>query len=113
LAATPKGRATLRVAICGGGARELAVVVNGQAAGKLERLVTDGTIARHGIQGIWYEREIGFDASLLKAGVNVLTLTVPAGPINNGLIYDYLRLELDEGRLGNPKNTPRPLGRWR
>jgi hypothetical protein len=22
--------------------------------------------------------------------------TVPAGPINNGILYDYLRLELDE-----------------
>jgi hypothetical protein len=27
---------------------------------------------------------------------NVLELTVPAGPINNGIIYDYIRLELDE-----------------
>jgi hypothetical protein len=26
----------------------------------------------------------------------VLTLTVPAGPVNNGIIYDYLRLELDD-----------------
>jgi hypothetical protein len=25
-----------------------------------------------------------------------LKLIVPAGPVNNGLIYDYLRLELDE-----------------
>lgn len=28
------------------------------------------------------------------AGDNTLTLTVPAGPVNNGVIYDYLRLEL-------------------
>jgi rhamnogalacturonan endolyase len=33
---------------------------------------------------------------MLKAGENTLVLTVPAGPINNGVIYDYLRLELDE-----------------
>jgi len=59
-------------------------------------LIGDGTIARHGIQGIWYEREVPFDAAMLKAGTNTLTLTVPAGPINNGLIYDYLRLELDD-----------------
>jgi rhamnogalacturonan endolyase len=39
---------------------------------------------------------VPFDASLLKQGDNVLTLTVPAGPVNNGVIYDYLRLELDE-----------------
>ena len=29
-------------------------------------------------------------------GTNVLKLVVPGGPINNGIIYDYLRLELDE-----------------
>jgi rhamnogalacturonan endolyase len=51
----------------------------------------------NGIQGIWYEREFPFDASMLKAGTNVLTLTIPAGPVNNGVIYDYLRLELDGG----------------
>ena len=33
-------------------------------------------------------------AAKLKAGENTLTLTVPAGPVNNGVIYDYLRLEL-------------------
>ena len=36
------------------------------------------------------------DASLLEAGTNTLTLTVPEGPVNNGIIYDYIRLELDE-----------------
>ena len=96
LPAAPKGKATLRLALCGGGARELDVSVNGQPAGKLERLIGDGTIARHGIQGIWYEREITFDAALMKPGENVLKITVPAGPVNNGVIYDYVRLELDE-----------------
>jgi rhamnogalacturonan endolyase len=56
----------------------------------------DGVITRHGIQGIWYERELAFDASLMKAGANTLKLVVPAGQINNGVIYDYVRLELDE-----------------
>jgi rhamnogalacturonan endolyase len=53
-------------------------------------------ITRHSIRGLWYERELAFDASLLKTGSNVLTLTIPAGPVNNGVIYDCLRLELDE-----------------
>ena len=35
-------------------------------------------------------------SALLKAGSNVLTLIVPKGPVNNGVIYDYVRLELDE-----------------
>jgi rhamnogalacturonan endolyase len=92
----PRGKATLRAAICGGGAREIAVTVNGRPAGKIDRLLVDGAITRHSIRGLWYEREVAFDAALLKGGANVLTLTVPAGAVNNGVIYDYLRLELDE-----------------
>jgi rhamnogalacturonan endolyase len=96
LAAAPRGKATLRVAICGTSARSVEVKVNGQAAGQLDRLLNDGAIPRHSIQGLWYERELPFDARLLQQGGNTLTLIVPAGPINNGVIYDYLRLELDE-----------------
>ena len=51
---------------------------------------------RHGRQGLWYERELAFDAALLKPGANVLKIIVPAGPINNGILYDYVRLELNE-----------------
>jgi rhamnogalacturonan endolyase len=96
----PRGRATLRLAICGTGARALDVIVNDQPVGRVGRLIGDGAIARHSIQGLWYERELAFDASLMKKGTNVLKLVVPAGPVNNGLIYDYLRLELDES--GSP-----------
>jgi rhamnogalacturonan endolyase len=94
-----RGRFTLRVAICGGGAREVEVAVNGQTAGKLERLLVDGAITRHSVRGLWYERELTLDASLFKTGANVLTLTVPAGPVNNGVIYDYLRLEFEPAAL--------------
>jgi rhamnogalacturonan endolyase len=92
----PAGIATLRVAISGTGTRQVAVEVNGQPAGQIDRLINDGTISRHGIQGLWYQRELAFDASLLKLGANTLTLTVPAGGVTAGVIYDYLRLELDE-----------------
>jgi rhamnogalacturonan endolyase len=94
--ATPHGKATLRVAICGGGARQIDVTVNGQAVGSIDRLVGDGVITRHQIHGMWYERELAFDAGVMKVGGNTLTLTVPAGPVMSGVIYDYLRLELDE-----------------
>ena len=93
---TPTGKAILRLAICGTGVRTLSVEVNGQPAGRLEDLTPDGVITRHGSQGIWYEREVVFDASLMKAGSNTLRLLVPEGPVNNGIMYDYLRLELDE-----------------
>ncbi|MBP3356948.1 MAG: hypothetical protein J6K95_07310 [Rikenellaceae bacterium] len=92
----PRGEAVLRLAICGTGTSHLDVSVNGRPAGVLEGLSGDGVITRHGKQGIWYERDLRFDASLLKAGENRLTITVPAGPVNNGMIYDYLRLELVE-----------------
>jgi rhamnogalacturonan endolyase len=91
----PHGRATLRVAIAGGSASGIEVAVNGQPVGTIP-ISGDSTVGRNGIQGLWYEREVPFDASLMKAGANVLTLTVPAGGLTNGIVYDYLRLELDE-----------------
>jgi rhamnogalacturonan endolyase len=92
----PRGKAVLRLAICGTGTRAIQVSVNGDPAGQIQLGAGDGVITRHQAQGIWYEREFEFDASKLKAGANTLTLTVPAGPINNGVVYDYLRLELKE-----------------
>lgn len=98
MAEAPKGGvATLRLAICGTSAKTLAVTVNGQAAGTVSLSTADSTFGMgNGIQGIWYEREFPFAASMLKAGTNVVTLTVPAGPVTAGVIYDYLRLELAE-----------------
>jgi rhamnogalacturonan endolyase len=96
LSASPRGKATLCLAICATGAQAIDVTVNGQPVGRVDRLIRDGAIARHSGQGLWYERELAFDASLLKKGTNVLKLIIPAGPVNNGVIYDYLRLELDE-----------------
>ena len=97
LPAAPQGVATLRVALAGGNtsSHEIAVAVNGQPAGSVQ-LAGDSTVGRNGIQGIWYEREVPFPATLLKSGANVLTLTVPAGGLTAGVVYDYLRLELDE-----------------
>ncbi|HVW20591.1 MAG TPA: polysaccharide lyase family protein [Opitutaceae bacterium] len=95
----PKGRATLRVAIAGGSTSGIPVEVNGQLVGVI-KIDGDSTVGRNGIQGLWYEREVPFAASWLKAGENTLTLTVPAGSINQGIIYDYLRLELDEHPAG-------------
>ena len=92
--AAPRGTAVLRVAICGTGTRAISVSVNGSPAGQIQLGPADGVITRHQVQGLWYERQFEFDASKLKAGENTLTLTVPAGPVNNGVVYDYLRLEL-------------------
>jgi rhamnogalacturonan endolyase len=96
LAKAPKGRATLRIAFAGNQARSLAVAVNGQPAGEFTMLTTDGTLSRHGSHGLWNERELSFDAALMKQGQNTLQLTVPGGAPTSGAIYDYLRLELDD-----------------
>jgi rhamnogalacturonan endolyase len=37
-----------------------------------------------------------FDAARLKPGENEITLTVPGGGLQSGVVWDYLRLELDE-----------------
>lgn len=94
----PRGLATLRLAITATGASEmpLAVSVNGQRAGEVRTERADGAIQRHQMYGRWYEVELRFDASLMRAGQNVLTITVPSGSYNAGVIYDYVRLELDE-----------------
>jgi rhamnogalacturonan endolyase len=92
----PQGMATLRLALCAGDTRRLDVAVNGQPAGAVTNLIPNATIMRDGIAGYWCERDVDFDASLMKAEDNTLTLTVPAGSLTTGVIYDYLRLELKE-----------------
>jgi len=96
LPATPHGKATLRLAICGVGTRTLMADLNDQSIGGVSNLVYNATINRDGIGGYWGEHDLVFNASLMKAGQNVLGLTVPAGGLTSGIIYDYLRLELDE-----------------
>ncbi len=96
LPAAPHGQAILRLAICGVGTRTLLADVNDQSIGGVSNLVYNGTINRDGIGGYWSEHDLVFNAALLKQGKNVLGLTVPAGGLMNGIIYDYLRLELDE-----------------
>lgn len=93
---TVQGKAILRLAICGSGTRAIDVSLNGQPVGQISQLQNDGAITRHSIQGLWYEKELTFGAEQFKQGKNILTLTVPAGQVNNGMIYDYIRLELDE-----------------
>jgi rhamnogalacturonan endolyase len=71
----------------------------GIVVGAMPTLIGDGVISDRQIQGIWYEREVTFDPPLMNQGANVLKLIVAAGPINSGIIYDYVRLELDESAL--------------
>ena len=92
----PRGKATLRLAICGSGTRNLAASVNDQSIGSVTNLLYNATINRDGIEGSWTESDLAFDAALMKAGANVMKLTIPEGSLTSGVMYDYLRLELDE-----------------
>ena len=102
---TLRGRATLRLAICGIGTRAITVDLNGQSVGEVTGLFYNATINRDGIQGTWTEKTLAFDASLMKQGTNVLKLTIPAGGLTSGIMYDYLRLEVDQSASPPPKVT--------
>jgi rhamnogalacturonan endolyase len=82
------------------------VTVNGKSAGNFNDFRGgDATIIRHNYRGLWYDRYLAFDAELMHAGDNSLMLTVPAGPINSGIIYDCVRLELDENQQFAPQSS--------
>jgi rhamnogalacturonan endolyase len=84
------GTASLRIALAGKQSPAVRVTVNGKPAGEAGNLWFDSAVGRNQIRGLWALRDVAFDASLLKAGTNEITLSVTGG----GVIYDYLRLEL-------------------
>jgi rhamnogalacturonan endolyase len=101
---TPRGRATLRLALAATSAKRIDIAVNNQPAGSAGPLRDTATIRRDGIRGYWVEQDVAFDASLLKSGTNVLKLTIPPGNAMSGVEYDYLRLELDDSLAAlNPR----------
>jgi rhamnogalacturonan endolyase len=102
-----KGTAFFRVAFAGVNAiSQLAVGVNGQPAGAIgggrdadnARLINTNTIRYNSNKGLWQERTLKFDAAMLRQGENEMTLTVPGGDLQSGVVWDYLRLELNEGQ---------------
>jgi rhamnogalacturonan endolyase len=101
-----QGTAVLRVALAGvdGMRNGLAVSVNGKSSGAIgdgsnpdnARLIQTNAIRYNTDKGLWQQRTLKFDAALLKPGENEMTFTVPAGDLQSGVVWDYLRLELDE-----------------
>lgn len=94
LSDAPHGKATLRLAFAGTSARSITVSVNDRPAGRVSSLIDTAVIRRDAIRGYWYERDVTFDAALMKQGHNVLKLTIPPGNPMSGIEYDYVRLEL-------------------
>jgi rhamnogalacturonan endolyase len=73
----------------------LAIAVNGARAGALRPVATNA-LRYNTNKSVWQELTLRFDAALLKQGQNEMQLTVPGGEVTTGVLYDYLRLELDE-----------------
>lgn len=97
LPTAPKtGKAILRIGIASNSARTVSVAVNDQPAGDTGQMPDTAGIRRDGIRGLWFERDVTFDVSMLRKGANTLKLTVPQAGVMSGIEYDYLRLELDE-----------------
>jgi len=93
--AKPAGIATLRFGLSGVSVRSLAITVNGKPAGEMTGFFPNGSVInRDGVEGTWVEKDVSFDASLLKSGANTIVLTVPAGSPMSGICYDVVRLEL-------------------
>jgi len=104
-----QGQAVLRLALAGAdGNGGLAIGVNGQPAGTIHPVATNA-LRYNTNKGVWYQYAQKFDAALLKPGENSLTLTVPAGDVTSGVVWDYLRLELNDGSKTFP--TPPDIGR--
>jgi rhamnogalacturonan endolyase len=104
------GEAYLRVALAGvNSIGQLAVSVNGQSAGAIgggdapdnARLITTNSIRYNADKGLNQQRTLRFDAAMLKRGENEMTFTVPGGDLQSGVVWDYLRLELNQ----NPQSA--------
>jgi len=94
---TPRGRATLRLAFAGNRSPSgVDVLVNEAVAGRTGPLPDTGVMHRDGIRGYWFERKVSFDAALMKAGTNTLKLRLPVQNWVDGVLYDYVRLELEQ-----------------
>jgi rhamnogalacturonan endolyase len=103
---TVHGQAALRVALAGvNGLRDgLAVGLNGHSIGAIgdgttpdnAHLITTNSIRYNADKGLNQQRTLKFDAALLKPGENEMTFTVPGGDLQSGVVWDYLRLELDD-----------------
>ncbi len=93
---TGTGKATLRLALCGTRDTTINVTVNGKAVGTTGLLPSSGVMHRDGVRATEYYSDIPFAGSDLVAGTNVIGLTTAnVRTWTQGVLYDYLRLELD------------------
>jgi rhamnogalacturonan endolyase len=94
----PRGKATLRLAFCGTHAGcEVEISVNDKFIGTTGPLPSTSAMQRDGIRAYWIEKDLSFNASQLQRGTNVIKLRSYADSWSQGVMYDCVRLELDDG----------------
>jgi len=89
MAAAGTGQARLYVALASNSGGSLTVTVNGTAAGTLSLQNTSDAVTRLGSHGYFWDGQIEFAATALKAGANSLVIKSSGGALE----WDYLRLE--------------------
>jgi rhamnogalacturonan endolyase len=90
------GSAILRLALASTHNARLTIRVNDQAVDSF-RTAADNAMIRAGIHGQYSEQDTFFDAALLRAGQNKISLEQSAGGnVQKSVMYDCLRLELDQ-----------------
>jgi rhamnogalacturonan endolyase len=96
----PRGKASLRLAFCGTHAGcNVEAFVDDKSIGDTGPLPSTSAMQRDGIRAYWIEKVIPFDAARLKQGTNVIKLLSHADSWSQGVLYDYLRLEMDEAPI--------------
>jgi len=101
MAKAAQGTAVLRIALAGADSTTLTIGVNGQTVGAI-RPATTNVLRYNTNKGVWNQYIQKFDASLMKTGENEMTFTVPAGDVTTGVVWDYVRLELNDGSKAYP-----------
>jgi rhamnogalacturonan endolyase len=89
VASAPTGQARLYVALAANQGGSLSVAVNGSPVGTLSPQNPSDAVTRLGSHGYFWDGQIVFSASALKAGANTLTITGSGAALE----WDYLRLE--------------------
>jgi rhamnogalacturonan endolyase len=92
-----KGRGTLRLPFCGTHAGcHVEAFVNDKSIGDTGPLPSTSAMQRDGIRAYWIEKDLSFDEGLLTQGTNTVKLLSHAQGWSQGVMYDCVRLELDD-----------------
>jgi rhamnogalacturonan endolyase len=90
MATAPTGQGRFYAALAANEGSTMAISINGTSVGSLKPGDTSDAVVRLGSHGAFWDGDVTFDATAIKAGANTLTITQSAGGATE---WDYLRLE--------------------